>query len=179
MRRALALLALGLLLTMAQGVAATVLPARWCPDLGLLLAVAIGLCWRSAVGGIVVASAIGYVADLLSGTLLGQHALLRVLAFGVARAGSGHLNLRGALPQAAFVALLTLGNAAALAATTAFFIPTAGLVLAAPGALAAHAFANAVCAPLVTGLTARLVALLGSEEGGRRMLRLEPRSFGT
>lgn len=177
MKRAFALLVLGVLATMGQGAAAAFLPPRWCPDLGLLVAVAIGLCWRSSAGGVAVVVALGYVADLFSGTLLGQHALLRVLVYGASRAASAHLNLRGALPQAVFVALLTAAHAVALAGSTAFFLPGVGLVLPPAGAVAVHAVANAPCAPLVTAVVARLVTLLGPEEGGRRLLRLEPRSF--
>lgn len=178
MRRVGVLLVLGVLLTMAQGAAAAYLPLGWCPDLGLLLVVAMGLTWRSTAGGVLVAALVGYSADLLSGTLLGQHALLRVLIYGVARAFSAQIDLRAALPQAVWVAMLTVAAAALLSATTAFFVPDAGFAMAPPRALAAHALANALCTPLVTGLTGRLVALLGSEEESRRLLHFEPRSFG-
>jgi cell shape-determining protein MreD len=174
---ALALILLGALVTMAQGAAAAFLPPGWCPDLGLLLVVATALAWRSAAGGVVVAGTLGYVADLLSGTLLGQQALLRVVAYGMARFGSGQLNLRGVLPQMVFVALLTPGHAVALAVTTAFFAPDVQFVLPAAGPLLAHALANGLCAPLVIAGVGRLVGLLVPEEGGRRLLRLEPRSF--
>ena len=179
MRCALGLLVLGALVTMAQGAAAAFLPAYWCPDLRLLLVVAMGLSWRSRAGGVTLALILGYVGDLLSGTLFGQHALLQVLLYGVARAGSGQLNLRGALPQAGFVAFLTAAHATALAASTAFFVPGIAFAFPAAGALAAHATANAVFAPLVTALVAWLVSLLSPDEAGRRLLRLEPRSFGT
>ena len=178
MRCALALLFLGGLLTMAQGVSGLFLPPHWCPDLGLLLVVAMALSWRSSGGGILIAVVLGYVADMHSGTLFGQHALLHALAYGAARAGSGQLNLRGALPQAGFVAFLTAVHAVVLAASTAFFAPGIAFAFPAPGALAAHAAVNAVCAPLVTGVVGWLVGLLSPDEAGRRLLRLEPRSFG-
>lgn len=171
------LILVGVLVTMVQGAVAAFLPPGWCPDLGLLLAVATALAWRSAAGGVVVAGVLGYVADLLSATLLGQQALLRVVAYGVARFGSGQLNLRGAMPQMMFVALLTPAHAVALAATTAFFAPDVPFALPAPGALLAHALVNGLFAPLVIGGVGRLVGLLVPEEGGRRLLRLEPRSF--
>jgi cell shape-determining protein MreD len=171
-KRAFALFVLGSLAMMVQGAAATALPPSWCPDVGFLLVVAIGLTWRSAAGGLVLAALLGYVADLLSGTLLGQHTLLRILAFVAARGGSLHFNLRGPLPQAVFVALLTVANAVALGALTAFFSVGPGLAPAPGGVLVAHAVANAACAPVVTLVTGRLVGLLGNEESTRR-LRLE------
>lgn len=178
MKCALALLVLGLLVTMAQGAVALFVPAHACPDLRLLLVVAIGLGWRSSAGGVVLALALGYVGDLLSGTLLGQQALLQVLVYAAARGGSGQLNLRGALPQAGFVAFLTAAHAVALAASTAFFVPGVSFAFPAPGALLVHSAVNAGVAPGVTALVAWLVARLGPDEAGRRLLRLEPRSFG-
>ncbi len=177
MRCALALILLGALGTMAQGAVAAFLAPGWCPDVGLLVVVATALSWRSGPGGVVVAGTLGYVADLLSGTLLGQQALLRIFAYGVARFGSGQLNLRGAVPQMVFVALLTPAHALAVAATTAFFAPDVRFALPAPQTLAVHALANGLFAPLLIGLVGRLVALLVPEEGGRRLLRIEPRSF--
>jgi cell shape-determining protein MreD len=168
---------LGVLATMTQGALAAFLPPPWCPDLGLLVVVALGLYWQSVVGGFALATALGYVADLLSGTLLGQHALLRMMAYAAARVCGSHFNLRGPLPQMVFVAFLTLAHAVVLAGTTAFFVPQLGFKLPAVGALAAHALANALCAPLMTGLVGRLVSRLGSDDGGRRLLDLEPRSF--
>ena len=171
------LILLGALATMAQGAVAAFLPPGWCPDLGLLLVVATALTWRSGAGGIAVAAGLGYVADLLSGTLLGQQALLWIVAYGVARFGSGQLNLRGVLPQIVFVALLTPAHAVALAATTAFFAPDVAFALPPGAALLAHAAVNGLCAPLAIAGVGRLVGRLVPEEGGRRLLRLEPRSF--
>ena len=137
-KRVLGLLGLGAVALTLQGAVASFLPARFCPDLGFLLVVALGLCWRSAVGGVCVAGAIGYTTDLLSGSLLGQHALLRLAAYAVARFGNRHLNLRGALPQAVFVAVLTCANAFAMALLTSFFSPgTRGRDGRAPRAAAA------------------------------------------
>jgi len=176
-KRVLGLLVVGTLAAMLQGAVAGFIPARFCPDLGFLIAVAIGLCWRSTAGGLVVAASLGFVADLLSGSLLGQHALLRVLAFGAARLPSRNLNLRGPLPQALFVAGLTAANAVAVGALTAFFSPGAGFGIAALGDLPAHACVNAVFAPFVTRATEALLGRLGDEEAGRRLLRLEPRRW--
>ena len=175
MKRVLGLLGLGVVALMLQGAVASFLPARFCPDLGFLLVVALGLCWRSVVGGVCVAGAIGYTTDLLSGSLLGQHALLRLAAYAVARFGNRHLNLRGALPQAVFVAVLTCANAFAMALLTSFFSPGTGVGMVALRELLPQAVANALFAPLIALVTARTVARLGDEDGGQRVLPLAPR----
>jgi cell shape-determining protein MreD len=172
-KRVLGLLGLGAAALTLQGAVATFVPPRYCPDLGFLLVVALGLCWRSATGGICVSAAIGYAADLLSGSLLGQHVLLRLAAWAAARLGSRHLNLRGALPQAIFAAFLTGANALALALLTAFFSP--GIGIAAGRELLPQVIANTLFAPLVAAFTARAVARLGDEDGGQRLLPLAPR----
>jgi rod shape-determining protein MreD len=173
-RAALVLLGLGALAPMIQGAAAAYLPARFVPDLSLLLVFAIGLHWGSALGGLVLAALLGFVADLLSGSLLGQHALLRMLAFGGARVAAQSLNLRGALPQATFVTGLTLANAAALAGLTAFFTGGSEYPLLAWRDLLPQSVANAVAGVAVAAATGRLLRLV-SEDDGRRTLRLDPR----
>ena len=175
MKRVLGLLGLGAVALTLQGAVASFLPPRFCPDLGFLLVVALGLCWRSAVGGVCVAGAIGYTTDLLSGSLLGQHALLRLAAYAVARFGNRHLNLRGALPQMVFVAVLTCANAFAMALLTSFFSPGTGVGMVAVRELLPQAVANALFAPPVALATARAVARLGDEDGGQRVLPLARR----
>jgi cell shape-determining protein MreD len=174
-KRVFGLLGLGVLALLLQGVLAIFLPARFLPDLGFLMVIALGLSWRSAAGGACVAAGIGYATDLLSGSLLGQHALLRLVAYAVGRVGSRHLNLRGALPQAAFIAVLTVANAVALGLLTSFFSPGAGVGLSAARELLPQALANALFAPAVALGTARAVARLGDEEGGQRLLPMTPR----
>lgn len=176
MRRVLGLTAVGLLAPVLQGTLAAFVPARFLPDLGFLFVVAIGLYWRSPAGGVLVAALLGFATDLLSGSLLGQHALLRIAAFGAARVFSRQLNLRGVLPQAIFVALLTAANALGIVALTAFFASDAGFAALLRG-LPAQAVANALCVPFVARLTQRVLELLGDEESGRRLLRLEPRKW--
>ena len=175
MKRVLGLLGLGAVALTLQGAVAGFLPARFCPDLAFLLVVSLGLCWRSAVGGVCVAGAIGYTTDLLSGSLLGQHALLRLAAYAVARFGNRHLNLRGALPQAVFVAGLTCANAFGMALLTSFFSPGTGVGMVAPRELLPQAVVNALFAPLVALGTTRILARLGDEDGGQRVLPIAPR----
>ena len=93
----------------------------------------------------------------------------------VARFGNRHLNLRGARPQAVFVAVLTCANAFAMALLTSFFSPGTGVGMVALRELLPQAVANALFAPLIAMGTARAVARLGDEDGGQRVLPLAPR----
>lgn len=178
MKVAIGLLLLGALAPMIQSSLGQFFPAALCPDFGLLLVIAIGLCGRSVAGGLLTAGFIGFVADLLSGSLLGQHLLLRVLAFAVAKGASRQVNLKGFVSQFVFVALLTLFDAVAMGGITAFFSPGAGFVSIGVGDLLLSALVNALAAPLVTKLVVSVFARLGDDEGtGRRVVRIETRSF--
>jgi rod shape-determining protein MreD len=177
MKRGALLLVVGVLALLFQGAVAAEIPARFVPDLGLLMVVAFGVSLRSGVGGVTLAALLGFVTDLLSGSLLGQHALLRMAALAATRLFSGRLNLRGPLPQLIFVTALSVGDAFALWALAAFFSPEA---LPGPGirnGLLAHALINGLCAPFVIAATGRLLNLAGREEAGQRLMRLEPRDW--
>lgn len=173
---AVALVVVGLLGLMAHSAAALVVPARFLPDVGLLLVVAVALSVRSPVLGVLVTGLLGYATDLLSGTLLGQHVLLRLGAYGAVRVLSARFNLGGPLPLALFVLGLSVVHAVALWALAAFFLP-GGVVT--PGVLrdlVPHAVANALLAPVVTALVAVIARSLGDDDTGRP-LRLEPREL--
>jgi rod shape-determining protein MreD len=172
----LSLVAVGLLALLAQGVAAFFVPARLLPDLGLLVVFASAVSLRSTSGGVLLAALLGYTTDCLAGSLLGQHMLLSMAAYGAARAGATRLNLRGPLPQAIFAAFLASAHAAALWALVAFFDGWLGPPLALLAELAPHALVTGLAAPFVTEGVARLLAALGEDEGGRP-LRLEPRAL--
>lgn len=176
MKRGLTLFALGALIPMVQGALAPFVPFGLCPNFAFLYVVAIGLCWRNTVAGLVLAAFCGFVADLLSGALFGQHAMLMLLCFVTARFASQHVNLRGARAQIVFVGALTVANALAMGALTAFFSAGAGVLLPG-GELWAHAAVNALVAPLLTAWMRALVGRLGDEDGGRRLLRLETRGY--
>lgn len=175
MRVAAALFAGGALLTLFQGAAAAFVPARFVPDLAFLWVLALGLCWRSAGGGLSIAAALGFLADLLSNSLFGQHALLRLVAFGAARVGSRSLNLRGPLPQAVFAGALTVVNAAAFGALTAFFTPGSDVPWLVWRDLGPQIPINALFAPIVAAAAARVVRMVGDDDSGRRLV-LEPRN---
>ena len=174
MKRWVALLLIGLLIPVVQGAVAPFLPRGACPDVGLLLVIALGVSLRSTAAGVAVAAWIGFVSDLLSGSLLGHHALLRVLAFGAARITSLHMNLRGPFTQMALGGVLTLLSAFGTVALTAYFASGAA-TLAPVAELVWHTGVNALIAPFAVAAGAKLIAWL--EDDGRRVLRLEPRSY--
>jgi rod shape-determining protein MreD len=173
-KRIFAVLALGVLAPVVQGVIGTFVPPRYSPDLGLLLVVAVGLCWRGTATGVMLAAALGFIADLFSGALLGQHALLRVLTFGAARASSRQFNLRGTLLQVVFGAGITVVHAAASGALTAFFSVGSGRAWLPIGDLVPQAFVNALFAPLVIAGLKRVTQSLGDDPLGRPLV-ISPR----
>jgi hypothetical protein len=81
---------------MLEGALAPFLPAAFRPDLALLVVFRSPLSWRDHRDGLVLAALCGFVVDLFSGALLGQHALLSVLAFVAARVLSVHVSMIGA-----------------------------------------------------------------------------------
>jgi len=157
-------------------VAANWLPARYLPDLGLLLVVAASIGLRSTSGGVLFAALLGYATDCVSGALLGQHMLLSVAAYGTARVAATRLNLRGALPMMVFVSFLAAAHAAALGALMAFVTPLASSRIDVSDALV-HALASGLAAPLVSEGVVRLLGSLGEDEG-QRPLRLASRALG-
>ena len=170
----LAVLGMGAFAIVFQGAVAGTLSPPWCPDLGFLIVIALGPRLASGSVGLTLAAALGYLSDLLSGSLLGQHVLLRMLAFGAARRAGRQLDLRGVLPQAVFAGSLSGLNALALAVVTAFFVGS-GFGWPAPMSLLAHAVVDAVFAPLVAVGVDRLLAWVGEDDAGRRLMRFEPR----
>jgi rod shape-determining protein MreD len=175
-KRVSALAGLAFAALVIQAAAARVLPAPWCPDLGLLVVVGLGLGMRSAATGVALSALIGYLSDLLSGSLLGQHMLLRMAAFAAARIGSRQLNLRGKAPLAIFTAGLSAGYALALWALVAFFARGADPPLPGIHDFVAQAVVNGLLGPLVAPAVAWMSLALGDEEGAR-LMRLEPRKF--
>ena len=170
----LAILGMGAFAIVLQGALAGFLSPSWCPDLGFLIVIALGPRFSSGAGGLSVAAILGYFSDLLSGSLLGQHVLLRMLAFGAARRAGRQLDLRGVLPQAVFAGSLSGLNALAFAVVTAFFVGS-GFGWPAPRALLAHAAVDAVFAPLVAVAVDRLLAWVGEDDASRSLMRFEPR----
>jgi cell shape-determining protein MreD len=163
-----------MLAPMIQGVVGYFIPSRFCPDLSMLWAIGLGLYWRSAGGGAALSTTLGFVMDLLSGALLGQHALLRLAAFGVARVCSRQLNLRGTLPLMIFVSVFSVANAIGSSLLTAFFASGYGIDSTILVHVVPHAMVNAIFAVPVI----RLVAGISSwfDDSARQLLILQPRN---
>ncbi|MGH0035221.1 MAG: rod shape-determining protein MreD [Myxococcota bacterium] len=175
MRWGALLFVLGWLALVVQGAASTLLPPPYCPDLGLLVVIAVGLTWERASSGLLLAFAIGLTADMLSGSLLGQHALLRLVAYLASRLASRQLNLRGALPLAVFAGAFTVLDALLVLALTSFFTGSGALGLEWVVDALQHGLVNAALAPAVSVGVERLGVWSGADDGSRRPLRLEPR----
>lgn len=174
MRRRGGLLILGLGVLLVQGALGSFLPTALCPDLGLLVIVAIGLCLRP-IEGLTLTVLLGYSTDLLSGSLLGQHALLRILAFATTRVANGHLNLLRTVPRIVFVASLTMAYGVGVAA----LIWLCGGRWAIDGAylrhLVIHSGITALVAPAGIAWVQRVAQHLAPEEDApARPLRLDP-----
>lgn len=166
------LLGVGLAALVVQGAAALVLPYPFCPDLGLLVVIAIGLYWEPLPSGFALAALLGYSTDVLSGSLLGQHAMLRLVCFAAARLASRQLNLRGALPFAVFAGGLTIAYAAALEAQLAFFTG-APTEVGAFGRTLLHAVVNAFFAPIVAAVVEQVCSWGGDDDRARRPVRFD------
>ena len=172
MTRAAAVLVVGFLAVIAQGAVAAVIHPPWCPDFALLVVLAIGLRWQGNASGLALVAALGYAADVMSGGLRGGHALLRMLVYISARLASRQLNLRGALPLAAFTAGMSVAYGLAVVGLTSFFT---GAILPSGGwlDLMPHAIVNALAAPAVSGALGRVLGWFGDDEESRQLLSLE------
>jgi len=171
-KRAAAVLLIGSAALIVQGAVNVFIPPHLTPNVGFLIIIAVGLFWRSAAAGIVIAAWLGFTADLLSGSLLGEQALLGMFAFVAARLGSQHLNLRGALPQALFVFAFTAVDALGIGVLETFFGVRGGIGSTMLQYLPTHALANAFAAPFIARAIEFLSTAFGSEEGGRRQVHL-------
>jgi rod shape-determining protein MreD len=177
-KRAAGIAILVFAIPMLQGALAPFFPAALRPDLALLVVFGLSLCWRNTATGLVLAACCGFVVDLFSAGLLGQHALLSVVVFGASRLLSVHMTMAGTFARMLFAAALTVGHAFGLAALTAFFTPGAGFGLLRPSYLGPHVLANALVAPIVTGMVAGVAGwIVGEDTGSHRTLRIETRRW--
>ena len=177
MKRVLGIAILVFAVPLLQRAIAPFLPAILRPDLALLVVFALTLSWRNTATGLVLAAACGYVVDLFSGGLIGQHALMSVLVFAAARVLSVRVSMVGAIPQMVFAGGLTAVHAFGMAALTTFFTPGAGFGLLRFGAVVPQIAANALIAPLVAAGVAVVVSWVGGEQDSRRPLRIATRGF--
>lgn len=177
MKPVAAIFALVFGIPMLQGALAPFLPPAFRPDLALLVVFALSLAWRNTATGLVLAAICGFVVDLFSGALLGQHALLSVLAFVATRALSVHVSMIGWLPQMTCAAALTVVHAIGIVGLTAFFTPGADFSLPRFWVVVPRVAVNAIAAPSVSWIVSGLVAWVVGEDVGRRPLRIATRRW--
>ncbi len=170
MKPALAILLFGGVALVLRGVLAALLPAGLCPDLGLLVVIGLGLQLPGATG-LLLAALLGYAADVLAGSLLGQHALLFVLFFAATRVVGAQLDLQRGAPLVILTAAITAVHGIGLVSLSRFFADAASWPTA--GQLGTQALVNAVVAPFVAAAIAAIAARLSDEE--RRAVELAPR----
>src|SRR5258706_6961607 len=162
---------------MLQGALAPFLPTAFRPDLALLVVFALALSWRNTASGLVLASLCGFVVDLFSGALLGQHALLSVFAFVATRALSVHVSMIGVPSQMIGAAALTALHAIGVVGLTTFFMPGTDVALPRLLAVLPRVGMNALLAPAVHRVVSGLVAWVSGEDLGRRPLRIATRNW--
>lgn len=168
MKAVAAVLAMGLAALVFQGALARVLPPPWCPDFAWLVVVALGLRWPSLLSGAFAAVALGYAMDLVSGSLMGQHALMRLLTFLAAAMGARQLDLSGALPVSIFVFFMTLLYGIVTVGILSFFVGSEGFSWMVAGDAFAHAMVNVVATPPILAWVERVLVRLSEEDLGRR-----------
>jgi len=172
-----AILALVFGIPLLQSALAPFLSPAFRPDLALLAVFALALVWRNTATGLVLAAICGFVVDLYSGALRGQHALLSLLVFAAARSLSVHVSLIGMLPQMTCAAAVTVVHAIGVVGLTGFFTPDAEFSLPRFWVVVPRVAVNAISAPVVSWVVAGLVAWVAGEDVGRRPLRIATRRW--
>jgi rod shape-determining protein MreD len=173
-RSALALTGLALGALVLQGALAALLPPALVPDLGLLLAVVAAVV-APALPALLLAAGVGFGADLLSGTLLGQQALLRLLAFAATRFVSGQFHLERGVPLATFCLALGGLDALGLAGLSWLFAGASPFGWEALPTLAVRALLGAALVPFVHGVVGGLSETLQEGDTPRREVRFDTR----
>lgn len=168
------LAALGAAALVLQGALAALLPPSMVPDLGLLLAV-IGAVAAPPLPALLGAAFVGYGADLLSGTLLGEHALLRLFEFAATRFVSGQFHLERGLPLASFCLALGALDALGLAAVSSLFAGASPIGWDALPGVALRSLIGAALAPALHRLLEGLLGLLVEGEARKREVRFDTR----
>jgi rod shape-determining protein MreD len=167
------LLLVGLCALMLEGALATIFPPPWCPDLAFLVVVSVGLCRRGLIPGLLFAYLLGSSIDVLSGSLMGLHALLSIFAFMAAAFAGSQLNLKSTFSLMGFVASLSVVYGLSLYLLSSFFSEGIDLGLVWIIETFVHAAINALAAPFVVDGISRLVAWSGTDDSQERALYLE------
>jgi rod shape-determining protein MreD len=169
----LVIFALGVLGLIVQSALLNLLPARWVPDLGLLIPV-VAILALPPVEGLLLAAALGIGAGMFSNALLGQHALIRIVEFVVIRALNAQLDLNRALPLAVFVFAITIFDAAGVLGITRLFFAESPFALRETGNLLVRAGVNAAVAPMLSVSLRQIVERFTERDARRsREVRLD------
>lgn len=172
MKLALALWGLAAIGLVVQGALATIVPAPYCPDLALVMLISIGLHWEGFASGALLTVLLGFAADLLAGSLLGQHALIFLCVFAGSQIAARQLNLRSIPSLVAMGATVSFLCGALLISLSGLFVASETPTWYWRPDLLTRTFVTALLTPValavVHGLTARLV----DEDAGPRTQRL-------
>lgn len=168
MKSSLAVIALGLAALVVQGALTRAVPPPWTPDLAWLVVVGLGLRWPGFVSGFVIAALLGFAMDAVSGSLIGQHALLRIATYLATALVSRQLDLSGGIPIAFTTFVLSLAYAVGIVATRRVFLGAEAIGLETAALAVARAFVDMLCAVPVVAVVERIVARFADEEIARR-----------
>lgn len=168
MKSSVALFALGLAALILQGALARGIAPPWCPDLAWLVVVGIGLRSPHFLSGVVLAVLLGYSMDLVSGSLMGQHALLRLISFLAAALAARQLDLSGGLPVSIFVSAMTIVYGLAMVTMMSFLADAPFAFFEVIGSALAHALVNVLAAGPMIAAVERVLARYSDDDVGRR-----------
>jgi len=178
MKAFLVVFGLGFAALVLQGALALTIPPPWCPDLAWLVVIGIGLRWPGFLSGLLVAVPLGYAMDLLSGSLMGQHAFMRLISYLTAAVASRQLDLSGGVPVGIFVFVMTFVYGVGIAATNSFFAGAGTMSVDILTSSFGHAIANVVASGPMIALVERVVVRFSDDEVGRRAPLILGRSGG-
>jgi rod shape-determining protein MreD len=164
----IAVFALGFAALIIQGALALTIPPPWCPDLAWLVVVGVGLRWPGFLSGLLISVPLGYAMDLLSGSLMGQHAFMRMISYLTAAMASRQLDMSGGISVAIFVFGMTIVYGLGMAATGSFFAGSGAIGWDVLSSGFGHAIANVVAAGPMIALVDRIIARFADDEVGRR-----------
>ncbi len=168
MKSILAVFLLGFAALIVQGALARTIPSPWCPDLALLVVIGVGLRWPGFLAGVFVAVPLGYAADLLSGSLMGQHAFMRLVTYLIAAVASRQLDLSGALPVAIFVFGMTVFYGLGIVATLSLFVGSDAIGRDVLTSAFGHGVVNVIAAGPMVALVERVLTRFSDDEVGSR-----------
>ena len=157
----------GCLALIAAGALAIAIPVHYLPNVSLLATIAAALVLGPGPG-LIVAALLGLSADVLTGTLLGQQGMLRVIEFVVTRVFASQLDLRQGLPLMVFATCLSLLDSALLVAGSRFFL-NLGFQLSEVWAVLVRAGVNGLLAPWAGGAARGVTRRLEEREARREM----------